>query len=135
MGVEAGAGRRNRDRRVPLRRVLLGTGDRRQPASCPPYFGSSLFVWGALISCPRRALGRVLARRNARRPLHHAVSADRVDCGGGAVLVLLVPIVDGWVLEQIVGRIGPRLDPLVRDRPLRRHGVVLGGVSPIAVRW
>jgi spermidine synthase len=101
-----------------------------------PYFGSSLFVWGALI-------GVVLAGLSIGYWLGGAL-ADRFPSpylligaiAGGALLVLLVPLVDGWVLEQIVAwDPGPRLDPLVATIVLfGAASVVLGGVSPIAVR-
>ncbi len=101
-----------------------------------PYFGSSLFVWGALI-------GVVLAGLSIGYWLGGAL-ADRYPSpylligaiAGGAVLVLLVPLVDAWVLEQIVSwDPGPRLDPLVATIVLfGAASVVLGGVSPIAVR-
>jgi spermidine synthase len=101
-----------------------------------PYFGSSLFVWGALI-------GVVLAGLSVGYWLGGTL-ADRFPSPylligaitGGAVLVLLVPLVDAWVLEQIVSwDPGPRLDPLVATIVLfGAASVVLGGVSPIAVR-
>jgi spermidine synthase len=101
-----------------------------------PYFGSSLFVWGALI-------GVVLAGLSIGYWLGGAL-ADRFPSpylligaiASGAVLVLLVPLVDAWVLEQIVSwDPGPRLDPLVATIVLfGAASVVLGSVSPIAVR-
>jgi spermidine synthase len=101
-----------------------------------PYFGSSLFVWGALI-------GVVLAGLSLGYWLGGAL-ADRYPSpyllvgaiAGGAVLVLLVPLLDAWVLEQIVRwDPGPRLDPLVATIALfGLASVVLGSVSPIAVR-
>jgi spermidine synthase len=101
-----------------------------------PYFGSSLFVWGALI-------GVVLAGLSIGYWLGGAL-ADRFPSPylligaitGGALLVLLVPLVDAWVLEQIVRwDPGPRLDPLVATIVLfGAASVVLGAVSPIAVR-
>jgi spermidine synthase len=101
-----------------------------------PYFGSSLFVWGALIGVVLAGLsvgywlGGTLADRY---PTPYLLIAS---IAGGAVLVLLVPIVDGWVLEQIVEwDPGPRLDPLIATIVLfGAASVVLGGVSPIAVR-
>jgi spermidine synthase len=101
-----------------------------------PYFGSSLFVWGALIGVVLAGLsigywvGGALADRYPSPYLLLGAIA------GGAVLVLLIPLVDTWVLEQIVvWDPGPRLDPLVATIALfGAASVVLGGVSPIAVR-
>ncbi len=101
-----------------------------------PYFGSSLFVWGALIGVVLAGLsigywaGGTLADRY---PSPYLLLGA---IGGGAVLVLLIPLVDGWVLERIVSwDPGPRLDPLVATIALfGAASVVLGGVSPIAVR-
>ena len=52
------------------------------------------------------------------------------------MLVLLIPVVDEWVLEQVVSwDPGPRLDPLVAAVILfGPMSVVLASVSPIAVR-
>ena len=56
--------------------------------------------------------------------------------GAGALLVLAIPFVDGWVLDRVVDwDPGPRLDPLIATILL--FGVpslVLGMVSPVAVR-
>src|SRR6188768_3314482 len=56
--------------------------------------------------------------------------------GAGALLVLAIPFVDGWVLDRVVDwDPGPRLDPLIATILL--FGVpslVLGMISPVAVR-
>ena len=101
-----------------------------------PYFGNSLFVWGALI-------GVVLAGLSTGYYLGGAV-ADRLPTarlllgtiGLAALLVLAIPFVDDWVLEQVVEwDPGPRLSPLVAAIALFAvPSIVLGSVSPIAVR-
>ena len=101
-----------------------------------PAFGSSLYVWGSLIGVVLTGLaigywvGGALADRYPTPYLLTGTLAL------GAVLVLLVPVLDGWVIEQIVAwDPGPRLDPLlaaiVLFAPL---SVVLAAASPIAVR-
>src|ERR671910_2287435 len=101
-----------------------------------PYFGNSLYVWGALI-------GVVLAGLSTGYWVGGAV-ADRYPTprllvailGASSVLVLAIPYVDDQVLEWIVEwDPGPRLDPLLATICLFGvQSVLLGTVSPIAVR-
>ena len=101
-----------------------------------PFFGSSLYVWGALI-------GVVLAGLSTGYWLG-GIAADREPTarllvgvlGAGALLVLAIPFVDGWVLDRVVDwNPGPRLNPLVATIALFGvPAVVLGTVSPIAVK-
>ena len=101
-----------------------------------PTFGSSLYVWGALIGVVLTGLsigywaGGALADRWPSPYLF--VGA----IGIGAGLVLAIPVVDEWVLEQVVTwDPGPRLNPLVAAIVLfGPMSVVLASVSPIAVR-
>ncbi len=79
-----------------------------------PTFGSSLYVWGALIGVVLTGLslgywaGGTLADRWPSPYLFVGAIAL------GAVFVLAIPFVDGWVLEQVVSwEPGARLDPLV----------------------
>ncbi|MGE5689597.1 MAG: fused MFS/spermidine synthase [Pseudomonadota bacterium] len=101
-----------------------------------PYFGNSLFVWGALIGVVLAGLsigywlgGALADRLPATQLLLGAMAL-------GAGLVLLVPIVDEPVLEWVVGwDPGPRLNPLVTAVILfGPASVVLASVSPIAIR-
>jgi spermidine synthase/MFS family permease len=101
-----------------------------------PYFGSSLFVWGALIGVVLAGLsigywagGALADRHPSPYLLIGAITA-------GAGLVLAIPIIDEWVLERIVRwDPGPRLNPLLATIALfGAPSVVLGGVSPMAVR-
>jgi spermidine synthase len=101
-----------------------------------PTFGSSLYVWGALIGVVLSGLaigywaGGALADRWPSPYLFVGAIAL------GAVLVLLIPVVDEWVLEQVISwDPGPRLDPLIAAIILfGPMSVVLASVSPIAVR-
>ena len=101
-----------------------------------PTFGSSLYVWGALIGVVLTGLsigywaGGMLADRWPSPYLF--VSAIAL----GAGLVLAIPVCDEWVLEQVVAwDPGPRLDPLLAAILLfGPMSVVLASVSPIAVR-
>ncbi|MGH3046244.1 MAG: spermidine synthase [Gaiellaceae bacterium] len=101
-----------------------------------PFFGNSLFVWGALIGVVLTGLsvgywaGGALADRLPSPGLLVSVIA------AGAVAVLAVPLVDELVLEAVVGwDVGPRLNPLLAAvilfGPL---SVILAAVTPIAVR-
>jgi spermidine synthase len=101
-----------------------------------PYFGNSLYVWGALIGVVLTGLaigywvGGVLAdRRPTSGLLALAISV-------GALLVLAVPLADDAVLRRIVEwDPGPRLNPLLASVVLFGPlSVVLATVTPIAVR-
>ena len=101
-----------------------------------PFFGNSIFVWGALI-------GVVLAGLSAGYWIG-GVIADRFPTpllllGAltvGAGLILLIPVVDGWVLERVVSwDPGPRWNPLVATVALfALPSIVLATATPIAVR-
>jgi len=101
-----------------------------------PYFGNSLFVWGALI-------GVVLAGLALGYWIGGAV-ADRVPSplllvgviAAGAVAVLVVPLIDDDVLDFVVSwDPGPRADPVVAAILLfGLPSVLLAGVTPIAVK-
>ena len=101
-----------------------------------PTFGSSLFVWGSLIGIVLTGLaigywaGGIVADRLPSPYL--LISALTL----GAVLVALVPVIDGPVLTWIVGwDPGPRLDPLLAAAILfGPASIVLASASPIAVR-
>jgi spermidine synthase len=101
-----------------------------------PYFGNSLFVWGALIGVVLTGLsvgywaGGALADRVPNPLLMVAV------LGLGAASVLAIPFVDEAILEAVVAwDPGPRLDPLVASVALfGPASVILAAVTPIAVR-
>jgi spermidine synthase/MFS family permease len=101
-----------------------------------PFFGNSLFVWGALIGVVLTGLsigyyvGGALADRLPSPWLLAAVMTL------GALLVLAIPAVDDTVLEWIVRwDPGPRLDPLVAAIALfGLPSIVFAAVTPIAVR-
>ncbi|MDQ3778742.1 MAG: fused MFS/spermidine synthase, partial [Actinomycetota bacterium] len=101
-----------------------------------PFFGNSLFVWGALIGIVLAGLsigywaGGVLADRWPEPRLLAAVM------GLGALGVLAIPVLDGPVLEAIVEwDPGPRLNPILAAIALfGAPSVILAGVAPIAVR-
>jgi spermidine synthase len=101
-----------------------------------PFFGSSIFVWGALIGVVLAGLsagywvGGVLADRIPRPSLLLGVLAL------GAGMILLIPVIDRAVLEAIVEwDPGPRLNPLLATIALFGiPSVVLATASPIAVR-
>jgi spermidine synthase len=101
-----------------------------------PYFGNSLFVWGALIGIVLTGLsigywaGGILADRWPEPRLLAAVM------GLGALGVLAIPVLDGPVLEAIVEwDPGPRLNPVLAAIALFGvPSVILAGVAPTAVR-
>jgi spermidine synthase len=101
-----------------------------------PYFGNSLYVWGALIGVVLAGLstgywcGGVIADRFPTPRLLVGV------LGLSSLLVLAIPYVDEWILEQLVSwDPGPRLNPLLATILLfGAQSVILGTVSPIAVR-
>ena len=101
-----------------------------------PFFGNSLFVWGALIGVVLAGLalgywlgGALADRLPAPRLLVGVV-------GAAGIAVLAVPLVDEPVLEAIVAwNPGPRLNPLLAAVALfGAPSVLLAAVSPIAVR-
>lgn len=101
-----------------------------------PFFGSSLYVWGALIGVVLTGLmlGYWLG----------GVAVDRAPAewllvstmGLGALAVLLIPLLDRPVLALVVGwDPGPRLDPLIASTLLfGPASVLLAATTPIAVR-
>lgn len=101
-----------------------------------PFFGNSLFVWGALIGVVLAGLavgywaGGWLADRWPTPSLLVGVMAL------GALFILAIPVLDGRVLETIVDLDpGPRLNPLLAAIALFGvPSVILAGVAPIAVR-
>jgi spermidine synthase len=101
-----------------------------------PFFGNSLFVWGALIGVVLAGLavgywaGGWLADRWPTPNLLVGVMAL------GALFVLAIPVLDSRVLETIVDLDpGPRLNPLLAAIALFGvPSVILAGVAPIAVR-
>ena len=101
-----------------------------------PFFGNSLYVWGALIGVVLAGLstgywvGGMVADRYPRPALLVGV------LGLGGVLVLVIPFIDGWVMDRIVAwDPGPRLNPLIATIALfGLQSVVLGTASPVAVR-
>jgi spermidine synthase len=101
-----------------------------------PYFGNSLFVWGALIGVVLTGLsigywlGGVVVDRLPRASLVVAVLLL------GGLAVLAIPFVDDPVLEAIVNwDPGPRADPLLAALILfGPASVILASVTPIVVR-
>jgi spermidine synthase len=101
-----------------------------------PFFGNSLFVWGALIGVVLSGLsigywaGGALADRFPRVEL--LVGATTL----GAAGVLAIPYLDEAILEAVVGwDPGPRADPLFASVLLfGAPSIVLASVTPIAVR-
>jgi spermidine synthase len=101
-----------------------------------PFFGNSLFVWGALIGVVLTGLavgywaGGALADRLPSPLLMLGALV------AGAAAVLTIPLVDEAVLEAVVSwDPGPRADPLLAALILfGLPSVVLATATPIAVR-
>ncbi len=101
-----------------------------------PYFGSSLFVWGALIGVVLAGLslgywiGGIVADRAATPQFFVGVLVV------SALLVLAIPFADTWLLDRVVSwDPGPRLNPLVATIAIfGLPSIVLGTVTPIAVK-
>ncbi|MBD0318347.1 MAG: fused MFS/spermidine synthase, partial [Thermoleophilia bacterium] len=101
-----------------------------------PFFGNSLFVWGALIGVVLAGLavgywtGGVVADRVPAPALLSLVIAL------GGLAVFAVPLLDGRVLAAVVEwDPGPRLNPLLASVALfALPSVVLAAVTPVAVR-
>ena len=101
-----------------------------------PFFGNSLFVWGALIGVVLTglAIGYWLGGLVADRIPAPALMI--VVMGLGAASVLAVPLIDESVLEAVVEwDPGPRANPLLAAVLLFGvPSVALAAVTPIAVR-
>ena len=101
-----------------------------------PFFGNSLFVWGALIGVVLTGLmlgywlGGLLVDRAPAEWL--LVSTMLL----GAVAVLTIPLLDGPILRWVVGwNPGPRLNPLIASTLLfGPASIVMAATTPIAVR-
>jgi spermidine synthase len=101
-----------------------------------PFFGNSLFVWGALIGVVLTGLmlgywlGGVAVDRLPAEWLLVSTMAL------GALGVLLIPLIDGPILEFVVEwDPGPRLNPLIASTLLfGPASVLLAATTPIAVR-
>jgi spermidine synthase len=101
-----------------------------------PFFGDSLYVWGAVIGVVLAglALGYALGGVVADRQPVPALLIGAIMLGAGAVL--LIPVVSERVLEWVVRwDPGPRLDPVAAMVILfGPASVLLATVTPIAVR-
>lgn len=101
-----------------------------------PYFGNSLFVWGALIGVVLAglAVGYWAAGALADRVPSPLLLVGTI--AAGAVSVLAIPLLDEHVLEAVVTwDPGPRADPVLAALLLfGLPSVLLAGVTPIAVR-
>jgi hypothetical protein len=101
-----------------------------------PYFGNSLFVWGAIIGVILAGLAAgywLGGMAGDRRPVPLLLVAT-IALGG--VIVGLIPVVDSAVIEAVLAwDPGPRLDPLLCALVLfGLPSLVLSAVGPIAVR-
>ncbi|HXF82089.1 MAG TPA: fused MFS/spermidine synthase [bacterium] len=101
-----------------------------------PYFGSSVYVWGSLISIFLAALsvGYYLGGLAADRWPRPGVLAATLGTAG--VLVLLLPVVARPILEAFSAwDLGPRLSPLLASVVLfALPSVLMGATSPFAIK-
>lgn len=101
-----------------------------------PYFGSSVYVWGSLISIFLAALslGYYLGGVAADRWPHPRVLATTLGTAG--LLVLLLPVFARPILEAFaLWDLGPRLSPLAASVVLfALPSVLMGATSPFAIK-
>lgn len=101
-----------------------------------PYFGSSVYVWGSLISIFLAALslGYYLGGMAADRwPRPGALA---LTLGTAGILILLLPIVGRPILEVFaLWDLGPRASPLLASVVLfALPSVLMGATSPFAIK-
>jgi spermidine synthase len=101
-----------------------------------PYFGSSVYVWGSLISIFLAALslGYYLGGRAADRWPRAGVLAGTISAAG--LLILVLPVVSGPVLEAFSAwDLGPRISPLLASIALFvLPSLLMGATSPFAIK-
>jgi len=101
-----------------------------------PYFGSSVYVWGSLISIFLAALslGYYLGGRAADRWPRAGVLASSISLAG--VLILALPLIFRPVLEAFSAwDLGPRLSPLLASIVLFvLPSILMGATSPFAIK-
>ena len=101
-----------------------------------PYFGSSVYVWGSLISIFLAALsvGYYVGGQVADRWPRAAVLATALFVAGGLIMVL--PLVSRPILEAFAAwDLGPRMNPLLTSIFLfAPPSILLGMASPFAVK-
>lgn len=101
-----------------------------------PYFGSSVYVWGSLISIFLAALslGYYLGGVAADRWPRPGVLASTLGTAG--VLILLLPVVARPILEAFSAwDLGPRISPLLASIVLFvLPSVLMGATSPFAIK-
>src|SRR5262249_41520519 len=100
-----------------------------------PYFGTSVYTWGSVISVflvamtLGYALGGVVSRRTRGVEVLGAILAV------GALLVMAIPFSYGVICESIVDLdLGPRFGPLVATAALMSPSILtFSGVSPFLI--
>jgi spermidine synthase len=101
-----------------------------------PYFGSSVYVWGSLISIFLAALslGYYFGGVAADRWPRPRVLAGTLGTAGG--LILLLPVISRPILEAFsLWDLGPRMSPLLASVVLfALPSVLMGATSPFAIK-
>ncbi|MBI2201558.1 MAG: fused MFS/spermidine synthase, partial [Armatimonadetes bacterium] len=101
-----------------------------------PYFGSSVYVWGSLISIFLAALslGYYLGGVAADRWPKPGILAATLSVAG--VLILLLPVISRPVLEAFSNwDFGPRMSPLLASIVLFvLPSILMGATSPFAIK-